>query len=1689
MSGLASMSGEGGSGGALSVYAPSSSSSALTLSTQHQQQRQSASDTRVHTMLQAAQLLEREMEQDERRDTGLDSMQSNDNGLYQFESGRLELRRSVPIPQAIIDQYDHLECKSFVGLFPEIHRAYITIDNKLFLWNYYDGSDFYLYDDLSQIIISVALVKPRVGVFVPSIQHLLVVSTPVELLIFAVRFEGGNVHGALQLLPTQFTLPSDNVHMTDIIGTDEGRILLCGKDGGMYEIEYSTEEGGWFGGGMSGGIASYLQPFSSLLGVGGRRKKCRKLNHTGGRFRLVRTLLPTFLGGISTTGPLTGAGAADPPVERMVYDNTRNLLFTLSSIASGRVLKPVICCYDLGKDGWGMTLRSRNDDLLTETRSALRSVPSHMWEDLAPSGSGSAATGQHELKIVSIAPIPRSESSNIVLLAVTSHGHRLFFELSQVSRTLRVKFVRLCPPALHADELNRGGGAASYYAGSAARAAQRLEPRYEKGTSPSLVHAAYYRDGVLLAADAGRSALGDTLIAVHRDAQSASSSTSSSTAVGAYRTWGTSYGAQMNECIEALDLESRIADVSEVHPSASLNLLSSALFARAPASSSSSTYFGSSTAPLRPLQGLHELATQHLTPNRHFLVLTSTSLLTLRKLRPLDELRHALSVKKRTGDDSALARVAHKYGAKEAAAMCLVIIGAHFVGSGNGAGERDHVERKHVAGAGVNGSVLSISSPNKLLAGAGATASPSQSQSSSFDTGNVSEEQLRKLAKAAFFRFTDLLQQEAQALQLNAYGARPATPATGQPRLDSITLYLSRWLRAHWDWSLCIPAPATTLTANGSSSPYLSFRFSQAFYIELLQPLQKLRRFLDDNQHLLLRDALAAGATTGRNQQADGAIGGVADPHRLELDTFDALSSFLSLTMEVFNLLVLFQGQGSAAASSMMLASNGAAASSSSLPRAQSSALLLHNSRFISSADLQALKDTKLCDILTSNEGHMLVKKLINTLADVGSRSARGGAGAPVAAVSLTDSGIGKRGKRVRYRDLPDLADDGEMDGDAAAAASELITQLHTACPTFFGHADLLYYNALESLQAAKLHWSLPSEREHHLNRALDTYRSLLRAPPQAFPLEDIATHLKGVYAYESVVELAMARAELLDRREVAVPRTGGMAGVGAAIGASASASTALVPVSQSTDAADFYTEQKRRCFEVILDSLNILVFGLLAGKSGQSGNVGVEGGMDGGSASGSTIPPPSPDSLARVRERVVSRILASPDAALHEALYSWLLEKQLLDELFAIHTPHLIRFLTRSEAHLPLLKDYYLRNSKWHEAALLLNYMAMRTGPQYSLSDRIDFLTRSLHCARNCQQQRQQIGAGASGRGSFGSNGYGARSNGMSKSGEFDMAAWVGESSVTALQDLIDQLKDRIEIARIQSEIYKKIQTLLQESYSDASLSSLEHRLKSGAGRESELQQFVETKESLQSALGDLDSALLDLEALYLLCTRFGLWECCLSIFAFSNESERSDVIAALWKNVFRAEMSRCKRRGMDWADSVREKFIELASDPATNYRTIDFLFPLQVIIRELEINNFKHRRQPSYEWVSATLLAAGLSPNRLLQQYEALMESWEEEAGRDRDPMHHQANVNAQGQTIQTYLYWSVWHILKAVIQQERPSGVSRRSSSSTSSAVASQMFNEVLTNLRSLPPSDDNDRLAHAFQQLYAQFNQTR
>lgn len=268
---------------------------------------------------------------------------------------------------------------------------------------------------------------------------------------------------------------------------------------------------------------------------------------------------------------------------------------------------------------------------------------------------------------------------------------------------------------------------------------------------------------------------------------------------------------------------------------------------------------------------------------------------------------------------------------------------------------------------------------------------------------------------------------------------------------------------------------------------------------------------------------------------------------------------------------------------------------------------------------------------------------------------------------------------------------------------------------------------------------------------------------------------------------------------------------------------------------------------------------------------------------------------------------------------------------------------------------------------------------------------------------------------------------------------------------------------------------SLSLQSYSDSALSRLESR----PGVTSA--EFAAKKDSLQQSLGRLDSKLVDIQLLYTLSAEFGLWESCLSIFAFSGERGRGDVIEALWKNILRSIMSASKRAGVDWGEVVRAKVVDLAASPSTQYRDDEFLFPLVFLLREMEINNLLYRRRPEEGWVADTMMEAGVPAARLLAAYDHILDGWEQYAA-DAGI----ASSNAAGQNIQTFLFYSIYTVLKRSMEAQE-GGFGRRAGPGASGAAsASHLFNKCMTSLRTLPPSEDTNMLNKRFQALYQQFN---
>jgi hypothetical protein len=98
------------------------------------------------------------------------------------------------------------------------------------------------YSGEEQTICAVGLLKPRPGVFLAGVQHVLLVCTASGIVMLGVC-TSGRQHEELSLQPLPlYTLPTDGVIMCCCTATASGRIFLGGADGHVYEVQYHTTD-------------------------------------------------------------------------------------------------------------------------------------------------------------------------------------------------------------------------------------------------------------------------------------------------------------------------------------------------------------------------------------------------------------------------------------------------------------------------------------------------------------------------------------------------------------------------------------------------------------------------------------------------------------------------------------------------------------------------------------------------------------------------------------------------------------------------------------------------------------------------------------------------------------------------------------------------------------------------------------------------------------------------------------------------------------------------------------------------------------------------------------------------------------------------------------------------------------------------------------------------------------------------------------------------------------------------------------------------------------------------------------------------------------------------------------------------------------------------------------------------------
>ncbi|PKY04421.1 non-repetitive nucleoporin [Aspergillus campestris IBT 28561] len=277
------------------------------------------------------------------------------------------------IPDQIFDQYNRAQVSTSMGLFAELNHAWVAIDNALYIWDYtHPNPSLVGFEDQPNSINAVKLATPRPGVFLPSITHLLVISTTADVILLGMGCET-SAGGARQvtLYQTGMSVSIRGLDIDIIASSDAtGRIFFGGSsDNDVHEITYQQEER-WFQG------------------------RCSKLNHTSSR---LSAFTPSFSFSQFTQHTLEY-------VAQMEIDDTRGLLYTLSSSSTIRV-------FHMKADG---TLA------LAITKPAM-DIYANIGHIIV-----SHAALNPKVRIVSISPIPAAEASRYHLMATTATGYRIY---------------------------------------------------------------------------------------------------------------------------------------------------------------------------------------------------------------------------------------------------------------------------------------------------------------------------------------------------------------------------------------------------------------------------------------------------------------------------------------------------------------------------------------------------------------------------------------------------------------------------------------------------------------------------------------------------------------------------------------------------------------------------------------------------------------------------------------------------------------------------------------------------------------------------------------------------------------------------------------------------------------------------------------------------------------------------------------------------------------------------------------------------------------------------------------------------------------------------------------------------------------------------------------------------------------
>lgn len=447
-------------------------------------------------------------------------------------------------------------------------------------------SSFSTFEELTDVIVGVALVRPRPGVFVDSISHLLVLATPSQVTLVGLGYtvpEGGSKKEVTFFL-TGLSVPTDGVSFTTIRGTSTGRIFLSsspdpltpggiGGDGCLYELVYQAQEG-WFA------------------------KRCTLHNLTSGG--VAKAVMPSFLRSFSAVKDAEW-------IVSLEVDNERGLVYSL-------LRNSTIVMHQLPSTGTGAGQQFDGPPLKVATSGDLVRTANM----LLPNNPSVKNFRIVELEVISV---KEGGNAKIGLVAVTSTGVRLYFTHQRrgyyyggsSSAALELCHVRPPPAPSSAPQPPSSNSNGMY------GAPQQQQHQQQGQVSPansipftSIIQSKYSSGGLLLASNNLTPDLDILLVCAPDVASSARSIADSSTSPSS----ASSQPRPFTEVAGTIEIPGRTWDMAEITPASLVTP-------------------GGGTA-------LNELATQGTSRRREWVVLTNMGANVVSRQRPVDTLLEVL---------------------------------------------------------------------------------------------------------------------------------------------------------------------------------------------------------------------------------------------------------------------------------------------------------------------------------------------------------------------------------------------------------------------------------------------------------------------------------------------------------------------------------------------------------------------------------------------------------------------------------------------------------------------------------------------------------------------------------------------------------------------------------------------------------------------------------------------------------------------------------------------------------------------------------------------------------------------------------------------------------------------------------------------------------------------------------------